>query len=157
VALHFFKFKFVRYLTDRSEDGQPLIRNHHSGPTPLVRQRLPHAIESDDDDDWKRVLEEYFYNSKVPETIISSSTDDINVNNNWQDFEHSNLIGTASDKGDEQNNYYINSGIDNEEVNSEYSSYRSANFDEEFKFSQSAADNYLSFLSQISQLRSRRL
>ena len=149
------------FITDRSEDGQPLIRNHHSGPVPLIRQRLPQAIESSNDDDWTGVLTEYFYNSNVPtKTIISTdgrSTDD--EANNWhQDSDHYNLIGTAFTKSDdEQNNYYRNDGkllkSDDDDVNSEYSSYQSTDSDE-FN-SQSAADTYLSFLAQISQLRSR--
>jgi len=149
------------FITDRSEDGQPLIRNHHSGPVPLVRQRLPQAIESSNDDDWTGVLNEYFYNSNVPtETIIGTdgrSTDD--EANNWhQDFEHYNMIGTASTKSDDaQNNYYQNDDkllkSDDDDVNIEYSSYESTDSDE-FN-SQSAADTYLSFLAQISQLRSR--
>jgi len=150
------------FITDRSEDGQPLIRNHHSGPVPLVRQRLPQAIESSNDDDWTGVLNEYFYNSNVPtETIIGTdgrSTDD--EANNWhQDFEHYNMIGTASTKSDDaQNNYYQNDGkllkSDDDYVNIEYSSQYESTDSDEFN-SQSAADTYLSFLAQISQLRSR--
>ena len=136
-------YSFNRYLTDRSEDGQPLHRNHHSGPVPLIKQRQPQqAVEGSID--WEEALKEYFYISDIPESVTSDDYSKIN----WQNFDHYNWIETStainnaqSSDGAQNSEYsYIQLGDDSQ------MSFQSISQNEKVNIQ---ADTYLSFLSQL--------